>query len=199
MTTSMVERVPAVSVIVGTYNCARFLPALWACLDAQTFRDFEVVVVDDASDDRDTLAALEARGNQIRLIRRTVNSGTCELPRYQGVARARAPLCAFLDADDRWDPTFLERAVQYLNAHADAAMVHTAVRLIDGEDRVYGIRHDGQIPAGSALAPALLRHCWITISAVVARRDIWLAALPEEKIRDFGMDQDFFVNIARQI
>jgi len=198
MTTSMVERVPAVSVIVGTYNCARFLPALWACLDAQTFRDFEVVVVDDASDDRDTLAALEARGNQIRLIRRTVNSGTCELPRYQGVARARAPLCAFLDADDRWDPTFLERAVQYLNAHADAAMVHTAVRLIDGEDRVYGIRHDGQIPAGSALAPALLRHCWITISAVVARRDIWLAALPEEKIRDFGMDQDFFVNIARR-
>ncbi len=187
---------PAVSVIVGTYNCARFLPGLWACLDAQTFRDFEVVVVDDASDDRETLAALAARGDAIRLIRRTTNSGTCELPRYQGVAQARASLCAFLDADDRWDPAFLQRCMDYLDAHRDAALVHTAVRLIDGDDRVYGIRHDGQIPTGSELAPALLRHCWITISAVVARRDRWLAALPEEKIRDFGMDQDFFVNIA---
>lgn len=136
------------SVIIGTYNCASFLPGLWACLDAQTFRDFEIVVVDDASTDGETLAALEAMGDRIRLIRRTENSGTCELPRYQGVKAARAPLCAFLDADDRWDPTFLERCVMYMQTHPAAALVHTYVRVVDADDNVQRIRHEGVMPEG---------------------------------------------------
>ncbi len=189
---------PRVSVVIGTYNCADYLPGLWACLSAQTFRDFEVVVVDDASTDGHTLAALEGQGARLRLIRRTQNSGTCELPRYQGVRAARAPLCAFLDADDRWDPTFLERCVSYLDAHAEAALVHTVVRVIDGEDRVQRIRHAGVLEAIQNWPRALLEHCYITISAVVARRDLWLSALAEEEINDFGMDQDFFLTLARR-
>jgi glycosyltransferase involved in cell wall biosynthesis len=189
---------PSVSVIIGTYNCAEYLPGLWACLDAQTFRDFEVVVVDDASTDGETLRALEAKGADIRLIRRTVNSQTCELPRYQGVKEARAPLCAFLDADDRWDPAFLEKAVAHLRAHPSEALVHAYARVIDGADRVQRIRHEGAIPTGAAVARALLEHCFITISAVVARRERWLEALPEAEITDFGMDQDFFLAIARR-
>jgi len=189
---------PAVSVIVGTYNCAAFLPGLFDCLDAQTFRDFEIVVVDDASTDGATLPFLEALGSKIRLIRRTENSQTCELPRYQGTRAARAALCAFLDADDRWDPPFLEKTVAYMNAHPEAALVHTYVRLIDGEDRVLRVRHEGAIPTGDGVARALLEHCFITISAVVARRELWLAAVREEEITDFGMDLDFFLSLARR-
>jgi len=189
---------PSVSVIIGTYNCAGFLPGLWACLDAQTFRDFEIVVVDDASTDGETLRALEAMGDRIRLVRRDRNSATCELPRYQGVKTARADLCAFLDADDRWDPAFLERCVAHLRANPADALVHTYARVIDGQDRVQRIRHEGAIPTGDAVARSLLSHCFITISAVVARRDIWLAAVPEPEITDFGMDQDFFLSIAKR-
>lgn len=189
---------PAVSVIIGTYNCAGFLPGLWACLDAQTFRDFEIVVVDDASDDGETLPALEAMGDRIRLIRRTVNSRTCELPRYQGVKAAHAPLCAFLDADDRWDPDFLIRSVEYMRDHPEAALVHTYVRVVDADDRIQRIRHEGVMPEDDRLPRALLDHCYITISAVVARKAIWLDAMPEEEITDFGMDQDFFLQIARK-
>ena len=192
------EPVPRVSVVVGTYNCASFLPGLWASLAAQTFRDFEVVVVDDASTDGVTLAALEEQGSRIRLIRRSKNSGTCELPRYQGVRAAHAPLCAFLDADDRWDPTSLERCVTFLDAHAEVALVHASVRVIDGEDRVQRIRHEGVLETIRDWPRALLEHCYITISAVVARRDLWLSALAEEEINDFGMDQDFFLTLARQ-
>ncbi len=189
---------PAVSVIIGTYNCADFLPGLWACLDAQTFRDFEVIVVDDASDDGKTVAALEAMGDRIRLIRRSVNSRTCELPRYQGAKAARADLCAFLDADDRWDPDFLARSVTYLRDHPEASLVHTYVRVVDADNRVQRIRHEGIMPEGDRLPRALLEHCYITISAVVARKAIWLDAMPEKEITDFGMDQDFFVQIARK-
>lgn len=190
--------IPAVSVVVGIYNGARFLPGLWASLDAQTFRDFEIVVVDDASDDGETLPALEAMGDRIRLIRRTVNSQTCELPRYQGAQAARSRLCAFLDADDRWDPEFLEQCVAYMAEHPEAALVHTYVRVIDAEDRVQRIRHEGVMPEGEPLVRALLEHCYITVSAVMAWRDIWLAALPEDEITDFGMDQDFFLSIAKR-
>lgn len=190
--------IPRVSVCIGTYNCAEYLPGLWDCLDAQTFRDFEVVVVDDASTDGKTLPALEARGDSIRLIRRDINSQTCELPRYQATKAARAPLCAFLDADDRWDPCFLEQCVAYLDSHREAAMVHTYVRVVDHEDRVQRIRHEGVMPTGEALPRALLEHCYITVSAVTVRRNIWLEALPEEAIVDFGMDLDFFLIISRK-
>ena len=189
---------PLVSVIVGTYNCAGFLPGLLACLDAQTFRDFEVVVVDDASTDGATLSFLQGLGERIRLIRRTTNSGTCELPRYQGVQAARGTLCGFIDADDRWDPTFLERCVRALQDDPPAALVHTRVRVIDGQDRLVRIRHEHGLPEGEAVARALLEHCFITISATVVRRNCWLSALPEAALTDFGMDQDFFLRLAKR-
>ena len=189
---------PPVSVIIGTFNCAKFLPGLWTCLDTQTFQDFDIVVVDDASTDTETLPALEAMGDRIQLVRRPVNSGTCELPRYQGVREARGRYCAFLDADDRWDPEFLQRAFDFLEANPDTPLVHAAVRVVDGEDRVLRIRHDGEMPESSEMARALLRHCLITVSAVMVRRQVWLDAVPEERITDFGMDADFFLAIARR-
>jgi glycosyltransferase involved in cell wall biosynthesis len=189
---------PVVSIIVGTYNCHSFLDGLFESIRAQTWTDYEVVVVDDASDDGLTLQQLESAGDSIRLIRREVNSGTCERPRYQGVKAARAPYCAFLDADDRWDPEFLERAMTTLKSQPEAAMVHSYVRVIDGEGRVQRIRHEGNMPTGDDLAAALLRHCYITISAVVVKRQVWLDAVAEEALTDFGMDIDFFISIAKQ-
>lgn len=185
------------SVIIGTYNCARFLPGLFACLATQTYRDFEVVVVDDASTDGETLAFLRKQGNRIRLIERNQNSATCELPRYHGVKNAVGKYCAFLDADDRWDPTFLEKTVAYLDSNLDIPLVHTYARVIDDANRALRIRHEGNIPYGQNTAQELLRHCFITVSAVLVRREVWLHALHEEDITDFGMDQDFFVAIAR--
>jgi len=189
---------PALSIIIGTYNCADFLPGLFQCVDAETFRDFEIVVVDDASDDGKTIPYLESLGEKIRLIRRDTNSGTCELPRYQGTKAARGAYCAFLDADDRWDPAFLETCMNWLQAHPNTPLVHTYARVIDGQDRVLRIRHENAMPQGDDLTRALLRHCYITISAVVVRRDVWLEAVREEEITDFGMDLDFFLSIARR-
>lgn len=189
---------PEVSVVIGTYNCARYLPDLFKCLHEQTYRNFEIVVVDDASTDEHTLSFLAQQGERIRLFRREHNSGTCELPRYQGVMHSRGTYCAFLDADDRWDPSFLSKTVAYLKSHPECPLVHTHVRVIDETDQILRIRHEGSIPEGPCVARELLRHCFITASSVVVRREVWLGAVPEEAITDFGMDQDFFVAIARE-
>lgn len=188
---------PLVSVIIGAYNAEHHVRSALQCVSAQTFTDYEIVVVDDASQDG-TLSILESYGDRIRLVRRAENSATCELPRYQGAKQARGKYCAFLDVDDRWDPTFLEKAVAFLESHPDTPLVHAQVRVVDENDRVLRIRHEGAIPQGPDVAKELLRHCFITISAVVVRRDVWLAALREEEIADFGMDQDFFIAIARR-
>ena len=188
---------PLVSVIIGTYNAEKHIDRALRCVFQQTFSDYEVIVVDDASRDK-TLSILEEYGNRIRIVRRAQNSATCELPRYQGVKEAKGTFCAFLDADDLWEPRFLERTVQFLALHPDIPLVHTYVQVIDGEDRVLRIRHEGGIPQGTQIAPDLLSHCFITISAVVVRRQVWLEAVAEEEITDFGMDLDFFISIAKR-
>ncbi|NLG34105.1 MAG: hypothetical protein GX548_01990 [Lentisphaerae bacterium] len=86
----------------------------------------------------------------------------------------------------------------YLKSHPECPLVHTHVRVIDETDQILRIRHEGSIPEGPCVARELLRHCFITASSVVVRREVWLGAVPEEAITDFGMDQDFFVAIARE-
>ena len=188
---------PLISVILGTYNAEKHIDRALRCVFQQTFSDYEIIVVDDASRDK-TLSLLEAYGDRIRIIRRAQNSATCELPRYQGVKEANGTYCAFLDADDLWEPQFLERTVQFLQLHPDIPLVHTYVQVIDGEDRVLRIRHEGGIPQGPQIARELLSHCFITISAVVVLRSVWLEAVAENEIMDFGMDLDFFLSIARR-
>ena len=188
---------PLLSVIIGTYNAEKFVDRALQCVFNQTFSDYEIIVVDDASRDK-TLSLLEKYGDRIQIVRRAQNSATCELPRYQGVKAAKGKYCAFLDVDDLWEPRFLERTVQFLELHPDIPLVHTYVQVIDGEDRVLRIRHEGCIPQGTQIARELLNHCFITISAVVVLRTVWLEAIDEQDIMDFGMDLDFFLSIAKR-
>jgi glycosyltransferase involved in cell wall biosynthesis len=106
------EPLPRVSVVVPCYNGGKFLPALLASLEAQTFRDFETVLVDDGSTDPATQEALRQLPDGVRLVRQK-NTG---LPsaRNTGFQNAAAPLVLPLDCDDTIAPDFLEKAVTRL-------------------------------------------------------------------------------------
>jgi glycosyltransferase involved in cell wall biosynthesis len=96
---------PAVSVVIPSYNYARYLPAAIESVLAQTFRDFEIIVVDDGSTD-DTPQAVRAFDGVIRYIRQT-NQGVSRA-RNLGISQSRGHYVAFLDADDEWLPEKLE-------------------------------------------------------------------------------------------
>lgn len=119
---------PAVSVIVPCYNGARFLDGLMASLAAQTFRDFEIIIVDDGSDDEATTRKLASLADRARVIRQD-NRG---LPaaRNTGIRAARADLVLPLDCDDTIEPPFISEAVNLMNAALpEVAVVFSHVRL----------------------------------------------------------------------
>lgn len=103
----MAEPAPwRVSAIIPAYNRADLLPETIGCLLAQTCPAFEIIVVDDGSQD-DTAAVVRRFGERVRYLRIT-NSGA-PVARNAGVAVARGDWLWFCDSDDLWRPTYLER------------------------------------------------------------------------------------------
>ncbi len=133
----MSQAAPAVSVITPCYNAARFVGATVECVRAQTFADWELVVVDDGSTDDPAavLAPQLATDPRVRLIRQA-NGGVARA-RNAGV-RAASPgsrYLYFLDADDCPRPDMLERLVGYLEARPQVGMAFCDFSLIDGEGK----------------------------------------------------------------
>ena len=89
---------PAVSIVVPCFNGGHFLDGLMASLARQTFRDFEIVIVDDGSGDPQTLRKLLALDGQATVIRQ-MNRGPAAA-RNAGIRRAKAELVFALDCDD---------------------------------------------------------------------------------------------------
>ena len=117
---------PHVSVVIPVFNSARLIPSALGSVFAQTFRDFEVIVVDDGSDDRAELVDALAKWNgRIRYIRQA-NGGPARA-RNTGMAHATGELIAFLDADDEWQPEKLAKQVQYFREYPETGLLHTAV------------------------------------------------------------------------
>jgi glycosyltransferase involved in cell wall biosynthesis len=108
-----VNSTPVVSVVMPAYNAAGFIREGIASVLAQTFADFELIVVDDASKD-DTAVVVESIGDpRIVLLRLAANSGAVGA-RNAGIAAARGRYIALLDADDLAQPNRFERQVELL-------------------------------------------------------------------------------------
>ncbi len=126
---------PTVSVIVPCFNGGRFLDGLLASLAAQTFRDFEIIIVDDGSTDAFTQQKLAALGPEIRVVRQE-NRG---LPgaRNTGFHAAQGSFVLPLDCDDTIEPSFLAETVAALsNARPGIGFVFTHMRLIGGMEGI---------------------------------------------------------------
>lgn len=131
---------PAVSVIIPTYNYGRFVgEAVQSALD-QTLPPSEIIVVDDGSTD-DTQQVLARFGNRIRVVRQE-NQGVA-VARNTGVAHATGDLLAFLDADDLWLPAKLEKQVERFVRDPGLGLVHCGVLEVDLARRPLRMALDG--------------------------------------------------------
>jgi len=108
-----------VSVIIPLYQKAPYVRRALDSAAAQTFRDFEVVVVDDGSTDEGPQIVAAYGDPRVRLLsQRNAGPGAA---RNRGIREARGELLAFLDADDEWTPDFLSECVGILDGHGEEA------------------------------------------------------------------------------
>jgi glycosyltransferase involved in cell wall biosynthesis len=124
MPSSFASRTPLVSILVPGYNAARYLPELCQSIQAQTYPHYEVLIGDDGSTDN-TPAALAPflQDNRFRLLRWRQNRGV-SLGCMVLLSSVRGEYWAWSGADDVYHPSFLEKRVEFLEAHPQAALVH---------------------------------------------------------------------------
>lgn len=120
--------VPAVSVVIPLYNKGPYIARALNSVLAQTFQDFEVIVVDDGSTDDGAEVVRSFEDPRIRLIQQE-NRGV-SAARNRGIEAARAELVAFLDADDEWLAGHLEVLMGLRSKHPEAGLYATAYSII---------------------------------------------------------------------
>ena len=146
-------RTPVVAVVIPVYNRRAVIGRAIETVLAQTWADLEIIVVDDGSTD-DTATVVESIGDErLRLIRHERNMGG-GAARNSGINASTAPYIAFLDSDDEWLPTKLERQLAVFEQSGDrVGLVYTGSELVyaDGKTGTRLPQHRGD------LTQALLR------------------------------------------
>ncbi len=205
---------PRVSIITPCYNGERYVGRTIESVRAQTFTDWEHVVVDDGSSDNsaaviDVYAACDPR---LWLIRQP--NGGVSKARNSGFAACSSDsdYLLFLDADDCLEPEMLAVMVSYLDARTEVGLAYCACVYIDSDDRVTGkkemIRYVpassgvfsvGELPPDRPETPfvSTLAHAGIVPSVAVLRRSVYEITLGwDETLGQPGEDVDLFLNMA---
>ena len=186
---------PRVTVLMSVYNGERYLAEAIDSILAQTYRDFELLIIDDASTDR-TAEILASYGDaRIRVLRNEANRGlTPSLNR--GLREARGELVARHDADDRSRPERLAEQVACLDAHPEVAVVGGQADHIDAEGRRRGSsRH----PLSAAAARfSLMFGSAVVHSAATFRRALVLALGGYDETFITSQDADLWTRVAQQ-
>lgn len=195
---------PTISVVIPTYNRARFLPAAVASVRAQSYPCDEILIVDDGSSD-DTAEVVAALGPGVRLIRQA-NAGPAAA-RNRGIDEARCDLVAFLDTDDRWLPGKLAAQVELFRrepalalACADMAIEDGAgVQLVESNFVQRGLQPEFAALNGRPLPDAprrLLELNFVNTSTVVAKRQLLVELGGFDTRLRYGEDLELWLRIA---
>src|SRR5262249_22113459 len=136
---------PAVSVIIPAYRASADIAVALDSVFAQTFPHHETIVVNDGSPDTPELEkALEPYRERIHyIVQPNLGAGAA---RNTGIRASKGRFLAFLDADDRWTPDFLERQLAYFDTHATSDLVYSDA-LLSGESILAGRRFMDTAPS----------------------------------------------------
>jgi glycosyltransferase involved in cell wall biosynthesis len=156
-----------VSVIIPTYNRGWIIKEAIDSVFAQTFNEYELIVVDDGSEDN-TAEILSGYNNKIQIIRQE-NQGV-SAARNRGMVSSSGRFIALLDSDDLWLPEKLNKQVSFFRNHPDAMICQTQEIWIRNGKRVNPCKHHKKL-SGMIFKPSLSL-CLVSPSAVMFKREL---------------------------
>lgn len=186
---------PRVSIVIPAYNQAAYLgEAIQSALN-QTYRDYEIIVVNDGSTDTTSEIASRYKDQIVYICQE--NRGLSGA-RNTAIRNARGEFIALLDADDVWLPEFLEKAVPLFSSYPQAAMVYSGYRYIDSQGNEIGVPTRKVVPPDLATQIFLKYGNWLVPSAVVFRRDFAIeVGLFDEELKAVE-DTDLWMKLSRK-
>jgi GT2 family glycosyltransferase len=189
---------PVVSVVIPAYNSANFIGETLDSVFAQTFADYEVIVVNDGSPDTLELERVLALYMNRIVYLKQENSGPARA-RNEAIARAAGEYVAFLDSDDLWTPEYLAAQVRALNDDASLALVCADAELF-GESIHAGQTFMQRWPSEEPVTfeKLLSMECAIITMCVVARKQALIDAglFDERFVR--SEDYDLWLRLAQR-
>ena len=180
---------PKVSVIIPCYNLGQYLDEAVGSVMAQTFADYEVLIVDDGSTDESTRLVLSNYQKARTRVLRTENGGLSAAKNF-GLANTTGRYVCMFDADDRLETTFLEKSVAVLDAEPDVAFVSHWVRTFGDES--------GDWTPTDCSFPALLDMNTVNGAALVRRSALEAAGGFDETMRDGCEDWDIWISLVER-
>lgn len=187
---------PKVSVVIPAYKIAAYVAETIESVLAQTYKDYEIILINDGSPDTAELEdALEPFFDEI-IYTKQENSGASRA-RNAGICLARGELIAFLDGDDQWLPEFLESQVNFLTMN-NLDMVYCDASFF-GDDYYSAENYMKNAPSKGVVSPISLiaAECNVITSGTVLRKDILAVTNLFDSTLPFMQDFDLWFRIAK--
>ena len=197
-----------ITIIMPAYNCDKYIADAVRSVKEQTFKDWELYIIDDCSTDNTKAVAesLAADDKRIKVLRNDWNSGVSKT-RNKGIKIADSDYIAFLDSDDAWEPDKLEKQVRLAVGNPQAGLIFTGSGFMneDGERLEYILHVPERISRKE-----LLKQNVISCSSVLVKKELitkhlmpetgimhedfasWLGILKDEKFA-YGIDEPLLI------
>lgn len=174
-----------VSIIMPSYNTAQYIADSIRSVQAQTYKNWELLIVDDcSSDNSDDVVAPFLSDARIRYLKNEVNSGAA-VSRNYALREAKGRWIAFLDSDDLWHPEKLERQILFMEKE-NCHFSYTYYQEIDEASQTLGVTVQGPRHITKA---GMLRFCWPgCLTVMYDAQEIGLLQIPDiRKNNDYAM------------
>src|SRR5687767_6847548 len=192
------KNAPAVTVVIPAYNSAQYIEDTLDSVHSQNFTDYEVIVVNDGSDDREELEGI-LKSHPLPVTYISQENKGVSAARNAAIRIAKGEFYAQLDADDQWTPDYLEVQLQILLDNPDVTLVYPNATIIaDGSE----VERDFMVVSpseGEVNFESLVRQQCTVMTCVTARMSaIREAGLFDESLRSCE-DFDLWLRVARNV
>jgi glycosyltransferase involved in cell wall biosynthesis len=187
---------PLVSVVIPAFNAEQWIRETLESVLAQTYRDFEIIVVNDGSID-DTAVIAQSYGRAVRCVNK--RNGGQSSARNMGIRLAAGKYVAFVDADDLWEPNKLELQIELYENNPELGLVYSDAYYFEAStEHIFGLASNNtKLYSGIVLRPLLLC-CFIPSPTPVVQRNVFehVGYFDESKTLQIGEDWNMWLRIA---